>query len=113
MQKKGKGTRLSGRDLFAAPPVHTVFDDVYLILRFLKECGMIPILKESFSPGRDYQKVLCHLLHTICQNGSKIPCDDFIRRSFATCVLNDVPAGSLGSDTPYFTMMSDGKACKI
>ncbi len=101
--------RVAGRNLFADPPVHTVFGDVYLTLCFLRKCGMISVLRESFSSVRDYEKVICHLLHTICRNGSKISCDDFISRSFASCVLDDIPAGSLGSDTPYFTMMGDDK----
>lgn len=99
--------RIIGQNVFVEPPVHTVFGDVYLILCFLQKCGMAPILRETFDSDRDYEKSLAHLLYTVCRNGSKISCDDFLGKSFASYILQDIPAGSLGSDTPYFTKMGD------
>ena len=58
----------------------------------------------------DYEKVICHLLHTICKDGSKISCDDFFTRSVASCILRDIPVGSLGADTPYFMAMGEDGA---
>lgn len=101
--------RIAGRNVFAEPAVHTVFGDAYLVLCFLQKCGMASVLRETFGSDRDYEKALGHLLYTVCRNGSKISCDDFLGKSFASYVLQDVPSGSLGSDTPYFTMMGDDK----
>lgn len=101
--------RLRGQHVFTEPPIHTVFGDVYLILCFLLKSGMASILRETFASDRDLEKCLCHILHTICRNGSKISCDDFIGKSFASYVLNEVPVGNLGADTPYFTKMRDDR----
>ena len=99
--------RLAGHDLFPEPVVHTVFGDSYLLFCFLEKCGIISILRNTFGKNEDYERVLCHILHSILKNGSRISCDDFLEKSFASYVLNDIPVGTLGSDTGYFRMMGD------
>ena len=101
--------RLPGWGVFPDPPVHTIFGDAYLVLGFAEKCGMVSVLRDAFTNAVDYEKVLCHLLHTICRDGAKISCDDFFTRSVASCILRDIPVGNLGADTPYFTAMGEDR----
>ena len=95
--------------LFPQPPVHTVFGDSFLLLQFLQKSGINVILRQVFSQNQDYQRLLCHVLHGILKDGSKISCDNFIAKSFAAYVLPDVPLSSLRSDTRFFSMMGDDR----
>lgn len=98
-------SRVQNRQIFPDPVIHTVFGDSYLLLMFLEKSGLLAILREVFSKNTDYERVLCHILHSVLKNGSKISCDDFMEKSFASYILNDIPVTSLGSDTAYFRMM--------
>ena len=97
--------RISVTDLFQEPLVHTVFGDAYLILQFMQKCGLIELLRKVFSQSKDYERVLCHLIHSLARNGSKISRDDYTAKSFLSYLLPNIPVASLGSDTAYFTMM--------
>jgi len=97
--------RISDTDLFPDPVIHTVFGDSYLLLCFLEKCGLMAVLRDAFSKNEDYERVLAHVLHTILKNSSRISCDDFMEKSFASYILSDIPITSLGSDTVYFRMM--------
>ena len=101
--------RVNRTELFQEPQVHTVFGDAYLILEFLEKCGLIALLRGVFSQSKDYERVLCHLVHSIARNGSKISCDDFTSKSFLSYVLPNTPVSSLGSDTVYFAMMGNDR----
>ena len=94
---------------FPEPEIHTVFGDTYLLLRFLKNCGLLTVLRSVFPKDEAYQRVLCHLLHSILKDGSRISCDNFIQKSFASYVLGDVPIVSLHSDTRFFSIMGDDR----
>lgn len=96
---------LSGRKIFSAPEIHTVFGDAYLLLCFLKNKGILDILRAVFTNERDYERILAHAIHGILRDGARISCDDFLAKSFASCLLTDVPQHSLHSDTRFFTMM--------
>ena len=98
--------RLSGNvEVFPETEVHTVFGDAYLLMNFLVKTGMSDILKETFPEESDRQRVLCHILHGILRDGSRIGCDCFMEKSFASYILGDIPFASLRCDTAYFTMM--------
>jgi transposase len=99
--------RLSSQELFPDPEIHTVFGDTYLLFTFLKNSGLIDILRTVFPKDSDYERLLCHVLHGILRDGSRIACDDFIAKSFASYVLDDIPQQSLHSDTEFFTIMGD------
>lgn len=101
--------RIEGQEVFPSPEIHTVFGDTYLLLSFMKNSGMIDILKTIFQKDTDYERLLCHILHGILRDGSRISCDDFIAKSFASYVLNDIPQQTLHSDTEFFTMMGDDR----
>ena len=40
--------RIDGQKLFPNPEIHTVFGDTYLLLMFLKNSGLIDILRTGF-----------------------------------------------------------------
>lgn len=100
---------LSSRKIFSEPEIHTVFGDAYLLLCFLKNKGILDILRAVFTNERDYERILAHAIHGILRDGARISCDDFLAKSFASCLLTDVPQHSLHSDTRFFTMMGDDK----
>ena len=98
--------RLTGNvDVFPETEIHTVFGDTYLLMNFLVKTGMTGILKETFPEEMDRQRVLCHILHGILRDGSRISCDCFMEKSFASYILEDVPFASLRCDTAFFAMM--------
>jgi hypothetical protein len=99
--------RIKGFDLFPEPEIHTVFGDVYLLLAVCEKSGLLGVLRTAFSQDTDYERVLSHLLHSVLKDGSKISCDDFIGKSFASYLFGQIPTGSLGSDTLYFSMMGE------
>lgn len=98
--------RLSGNvEVFPETEIHTVFGDAYLLMNFLVKTGMTDILKLTFPEEADRQRVLCHILHGILRDGSRISCDCLMEKSFASYILSDIPFASLRCDTAYFTMM--------
>ena len=98
--------RLNGRtDLFPEPEIHTVIGDAYLLLKYMERIGMLAVLRTVFDKDRDYERCLCHILHTILKNGAWKSCDDYIEQSFVSCLFTDIPIRSLESDTQYFTAM--------
>jgi Transposase len=99
--------RVKALNLFAEPEIHTVFGDVYLFLRFCEKSGLLKVLRTAFPQDREYERVLSHLLHSVLKDGSRVSCDDFIGKSFASYLFDDIPSGSLGSDTVYFSMMGE------
>jgi len=102
--------RFKALDLFAEPEIHTVFGDVYLFLQFCEKSGLLRVLRTAFSQDREYERLLSHLLHSVLKDGSKVSCDDFIGKSFASYLFEEIPSGSLGSDTVYFSMMGEDKS---
>lgn len=68
------------------------------------------MIKEVFKDRVSQERVLCHLLHVILRDGSKITCDDFVAKSFISYCVPDVPLSSLKSDTNYFSSMGEDKS---
>lgn len=102
--------RINAEEFFPEPEIHTVFGDAYLLLQFLEKCGLISVLRSVFSKDEAYERVLCHILHGVLKDGSRISCDNFIDKSFASYVFGNVPIGSLHSDTRFFTLLGDDRA---
>ncbi len=94
-------------DWCASPEIHTVFGDAYLLLTFMKNTGMTGVLRSVFQKDEEYERVLAHILHGILRDGSHIGCDDFIEKSFASYVLNDVATATLHSDTRFYSLLGD------
>ena len=101
--------RINTEELFPEPEVHTVFGDAYLLFRFLEKCGLLSVLRNVFPKDEAYERTLCHVLHGILKDGSRISCDNFIQKSFASYVFDKVPVGSLHSDTRFFSLLGDDK----
>lgn len=82
--------RLSGgsADVFPDTEIHTVFGDAHLLFCFLVKSGMAEVLKIAFPDEIERERVLCHILHSILRDGSRINCDNFIEKSFASYVLD-------------------------
>jgi len=99
--------RIEGLDIFKEGNVHTVFGDAYLLLKFLEKTSLLAVLKAVFPKKQEFERVMAHILHGILRDGSKITCDNFIAKSFATYLLGDIPIASLKSDTAYFAMMGE------
>ena len=97
-------------NLFPDANVHTVFGDSYLLLEILKKTGLLDIMQASFPDKVFFERFLCHMLHGILKDGSRITCDDFIAKSFASYIARDVPLASLKSDTVFFSGMGEDKA---
>lgn len=101
--------RINTEELFPEPEVHTVFGDAYLLLLFLEKCGLLSVLRNIFPKDEAYERTLCHVLHGILKDGSRISCDNFIQKSFASYVFDKIPVGSLHSDTRFFSLLGDDK----
>ena len=99
--------RLGTQEVFPETEIHTVFGDTYLLLNFLKKSGMLSVLRRVFTKDTDYERLLIHLLHGILKDGSRISCDSFIEKSFASYVLRNVPLPSLHSDTYFFSLLGE------
>jgi len=103
----GSDPLITSQNVFPETEIHTVFGDVFLFLQFLEKCGMLGILRTVFPKDEAYERVLCHILHGVLKDGSRISCDNFLRKSFASYILRDVPSASLHSDTRFFTLMGE------
>ena len=100
-------SRLKRADIFPDTQIHTVFGDTFLLLEFLKKARLLSALRSVFPKNQDYERVLCHVLHGVLKDGSKISCDNFIEKSFASYVLDDIPESTLRCDTRFFSMMGE------
>ncbi len=97
----------SRKDLLPEPEVHTVLGDSFLLLSFMKSTGMLGILHSVFPKNAEYERCLCHILHTVLRNGAHKSCDDFIQQSYVSWLFDDVVIGTLESDSAYFSKMGD------
>lgn len=99
--------RIDGEALFPQTEIHTVFGDAYLLLDFLEKLGLLSVLQAVFPKKETYGRVLCHILHGILKDGSKISCDNFIQKSFASYLFSDIPIPTLHSDTRFFSLLGE------
>lgn len=104
-----KDPRIQTEEVFPETEIHTIFGDSYLFLEFLKNSGLISILRTVFQKDEEYERLLCHVLQGVVRDGSRISCENFILRSFASYLLQKVPLASLRSDTRFYTMMGADK----
>ncbi len=97
--------RISDAGIFPETEVHTVFGDAYLLLKFLEKSGFISVLRAVFPKDEDYERVLIHMIHGITKDSSRITCDSYFIKSFASYVFSDIPEGTLKCDSRFFTML--------
>ena len=96
--------------VFPEANVHTVFGDAYLMLEILKSTGLMGVLHNAFPKKLFMERLLCHMLHGILKDGSRITCDDFIAKSFLSYITGDIPLSSLKCDTAFFAAMGEDQA---
>lgn len=96
--------------LFPPVDVHTVFGDAYLLMEAMRITGITDVLLSAFPQRVTFERMLAHILHGILKDGSKISCEDFIRKSFASYCLTNIPLESLKSDTAFFSAMGEDSA---
>lgn len=92
-------------DLHCRPLVHTVFGDAYLFFSFLEKHGYADLLRSVFPKNEDYERLLLHVFHGTMKTGSKVHCDAFITKSFASCIADDITFSTLYPDTHFFDVM--------
>lgn len=92
-------------DLFPNAEIHTIFGDSYLLLSFLEKSGLLHVLRSVFPKESEYERLVAHILHGILKDGSKVACDTFLQKSFASYLLPEIPLPSLRSDTAFFTIL--------
>lgn len=97
--------RLDIEKVFPTTEIHTIFGDAYLLFEFLEKSGLLQVLQKVFSKKSEYERLICHVLHGVLKDGSHISCDNYIGKSFASYILQDVPLASLKSDTCFFSFM--------
>ena len=94
--------RIVGRDALYTPSARTFFGDTYLVLGFLYQKGVLRIIRNLATKNDAlFEKIICHTLHGVLRDGSRIQCDRFIERSFISNGLGIKPL-SLRTDTSYF-----------
>ena len=100
-------SRIIKEEYYPPTEIHTVFGDTYLMLDFLKKSGLLPVLRIVFPKDEAFGRVVCHVLHGILKDGSRITCDNFIQKSFTSYLFQEVPAPTLHSDTRFFTLLGN------
>lgn len=102
-------SKMVHEELFPPPDVHTVFGDTYLLIEVMRKTGILEVFRTAFPERVLLEKLLVHVLHGILKDGSKISCDNFIRKSFASYCVENIPIDSLRSDTAFFSAMGEDK----
>lgn len=97
--------RINCHNLVPETEIHTVFGDAFLLLSLLEKYGLIQIIRDVFPKDEEYERILAHVLHGVLKDGSRISCDNFLRKSFASYIASEVPISTLHSDTAFFTVM--------
>lgn len=90
----------------ASPTVHdnirSFFGDCDVVLNVMRDMGISRILRNiAVDDDTFYSKMVCHTLHSVLRDGSKIRCDRFIERSFVSDLIG-FDSGILRTDTRYF-----------
>lgn len=92
-------------DIFNDQLVHVVFGDVYFLIEFIKKINFLNVLRVAFPDKIFFQRLLCHIFHGTLKDGARITCDDFVYKSFASYIVEDIPLSSLKSDTYFYSEM--------
>ena len=79
----------------------------YLFFSFLKKHGYSDILRGVFPKDEDYERLLMHVFYGTMRTGSRVHCDAFITKSFASFLADDIVFPTLYPDTRFFDLMGD------
>jgi hypothetical protein len=85
--------------------VRTFFGDSDVVLHIMESSGILRILRNlAVSNDALFSKMVCHTLHGVLRDGSRIGCDRFIERSFVSNI-SSIEASVLRTDTRYYEFM--------
>lgn len=97
--------RLEGYSGKIAAKRHVVFGDTYAILEFLKNSGLMSVLRKTVPDNRQLEKLLVHLSHKISSGDVHDTCDAFFNRSFISYIAESWTASTFRTDTEFFKLM--------
>ena len=97
--------RIAGTNLAPVLVNHTAFGDTLLAMTVVNRSGLYDILREVFPNERDYERVLCHVLHTTIRNSARISCSNFVIHSALSYAIESINIGTLDRDSTFFDMM--------
>lgn len=82
--------------------IRTFFGDSDVVLHIMESSGILRILRNmAVSNDALFSKMVCHTLHGVLRDGSRICCDRFIERSFVSNISTIDPS-VLRTDTRYY-----------
>lgn len=108
--ERGDGALADEFGEFPEPLAHVVAGDCLLLLSVLERSGLLGVLADAFPKAGERERLLCHLLHSVLKDGSRVSCDDFCARSAASHLLPGASVPSLRSDSAYFHAMGSDAA---
>lgn len=82
-----------------------LFGDCDLVINLMRSTGLLRILR-NLAVDNDtlFGKMVCHTLHGVLRDGSRMGCDRFIERSFVSQLIRFDPS-VLRTDSRYFETM--------
>ena len=81
------------------------FGPLYTGLTVLNRYGLVQVLKNTFADRKEWERIVCHCLHTVLRNNARIGCADFVLRSALSYVIDEIPIGTLDRDAAFFEQM--------
>ena len=99
--------RLAGTDIEPYLITQTDFGDVYFALCAIARSGLFGVLREAFSVNRDFERVLCHTIHSVVSNSERIQCGDFVQHSCLSYICKETFIKTLNHDSAYFWKMGE------
>jgi hypothetical protein len=104
-----KDERITGVVSQSKPARHVVFGDSYVLLEFMKSRGLLNLLRNISENNAFYERLIGHICHGILKDRARISRDDFLEKSFLQHLFQESSGISFGSDTPFFTQISDDR----
>ena len=97
--------RISGSRKVFNPKTRMLFGDCDVVISLMRSTGLLRILR-NLAVDNDalFGKMVCHTLHGVLRDGSRIGCDRFIERTFLPRIVPFDPS-VLRTDSRYFETM--------
>ena len=100
---KEDDSRLKGTYDNPKPEVHKVFGDTFLLLEIMKKSHLTEVLREVFPKEDVFISIIIHVLYTILRDRSGIALDDYISKSFLSCIVEN--SDSILEEEELFKML--------
>ena len=99
--------RIEGTGLVPALVERTHFGDAYLAFSILNSTGVLSVLQNVFLENAEYERAICHIMHSLIKNGSRISCAEFIQQSAISYAIHDISIKTLDRDSAFFHALGD------